>query len=151
MFFWRLSEVVWALFSTLNAPSFVVFSARKVGIWPPKTRNVGANFSLLRRPFRPFSCPKKWFLEHFESCFGVFQKLFGYCFWHIKGNFGFYFRLEMLISDLQNQMFGQILSSESVNLLIFERKNPLSWLFQIYFQYVSKFYALNSWYQEKIL
>ena len=90
-FFWRLSEVVWALFSTLIAPSFVVFSARKVGIWPPKTRNVGANFSLLRRPFRPFSCPKKWFLEHFESCFGVFQKLFGHCFWHIKDNFWFYF------------------------------------------------------------
>ena len=36
--FWRCSEVVWALFSALKCPLLAVFSARKVDIWPLKSK-----------------------------------------------------------------------------------------------------------------
>ena len=65
----------------LTRPTFGVNLCSKGWYMTSKNKIFGSNFGLLIGPFWQISGLKKSFFGLFESCFGVVQKLFKYCFW----------------------------------------------------------------------
>ena len=71
---WSCSEVVWALFSALKVPVLGVFLARKVDIWPLKSKFYGKIWPS-ERVILTILEAKKVVFGLFESCFGDAHKL----------------------------------------------------------------------------